>query len=187
MENTNASSHPITIILILSSSYPDDQLLSDQLFLLTTPDFFQWQPIVLNAIAYSWVEDLGDLEFPYELPMRPCTVSEINERLDRVPCMLDRLSCGLLEMSPRCSRTLPGMARTWSRERRGHDYFTYRVRFLHRSARDYVVNTREAQMRARVPDFDVYSGIFRLLLAEFKFAPSQGRIWNRQMGGTTVL
>jgi hypothetical protein len=108
--------------------------------------------------------------------MRPCTVSEINERLDRVPCVLDRLSCGLLDMSPRrtrdlpvmsprCSRTLPGMARTWSRERRGHDYFTYRVQFLHRSARDYVVNTREAQMRARVPDFDVYSGIFRLLLA----------------------
>jgi hypothetical protein len=36
---------------ILSSIDPDDQLLSDQLFLLTTPDFFQWQPIVLNAIA----------------------------------------------------------------------------------------------------------------------------------------
>ncbi|KAJ6190241.1 hypothetical protein N7519_000262 [Penicillium mononematosum] len=144
---------------ILSSIDPDDQLLSDRLFLLTTPHFCRSQPIILNAIAYSWLEDLEDPGFPYEVPMRPCTVSEINERIDRVPCVLDRLSRGLLEMST-----------TGSREIRGHDYFTYRVQFLHRSARDYIVNTREAQMRARIPDFDVYSGIFRLLLAEFKFA-----------------
>ncbi|KXG49909.1 uncharacterized protein PGRI_058770 [Penicillium griseofulvum] len=146
---------------ILGSIDPDDQLLSDQLFLLTTPDFCQWQPIVLNAIAYSWLEDLEDPGFPYELPMQPCKVSEINERLERVSCTLDRLSRGMLEMSPQRSR-----------EKDGHDYFTYQVQFLHRSAREYIVNTREVQMRARLPDFDVYSGIFRLLLAEFKFALS---------------
>lgn len=156
---------------ILGSINPDDQLLSDQLFLLTTPNFCRWQPTVRNAIAYSWLEDLEDPSFPYERPMRSCTESEINKRLERVSCTLDCLSRGLLEMS-----------RKRSRERDGHDYFTYEVRFLHRSARDYIVNTREGQMRARNPDFDVYSGIFRLLLAEFKFALStlhdtKPRVW----------
>ncbi|KAJ6003064.1 hypothetical protein N7451_005611 [Penicillium sp. IBT 35674x] len=156
---------------ILSSIDPDDQLLSDQLFLLTTPNFCRWQPIVRNAIAYSWLEGLEDSSFPYELPMRPCTVSEIDERLERVSCTLDCLSQGLLEMT-----------RKRSREIDGHDYFTYEVQFLHRSARDYIVNTREAQMRARNPDFDVCSGIIRLLLAEFKFAlptlhDTKPRVW----------
>lgn len=156
---------------ILGSIDPDDQLLSDQLFLLTTPNFCRWQPTIMNAITYSWIEDLDDPGFPYERPMRPCTETEIHERLERVSCALDRLSRGLIEMS-----------RKRNRERDGHDYFTYEVRFLHRSARDYIVDTREAQMRARIPDFDVYSGIFRLLLAEFKFAlftlhDTKPRVW----------
>lgn len=52
---------------IPSSIYPDDQLLSDQLFLLTTPNFCWWKPIVRNAIAYSWLEDLDDPGFPHGL------------------------------------------------------------------------------------------------------------------------
>lgn len=83
------------------------------------------------------------------------------------------------------------MSRKRSRERDGHDYFAYEVRFLHRSARDYIVNTREAQMRARIPDFDVYSGIFRLLLAEFKFAlftlhDTKPRLWAFGVEGGTL-
>ncbi|KAJ5530222.1 hypothetical protein N7527_003615 [Penicillium freii] len=54
---------------IVGSIDPDDQLLSDQLFLLTTSNFCSWQPIVRNAIAYSWLEDLDDPGFPYELQM----------------------------------------------------------------------------------------------------------------------
>ncbi|KAJ5693377.1 hypothetical protein N7462_002800 [Penicillium macrosclerotiorum] len=144
---------------ILGSIDQDDQLLSDQLFLLTTPNFCRWQPTARNAIAYSWLGDLDDPGFPYERPMQSYTMAEIDERLEQVSCTLDRLSRGLLELS-----------RKRPREQDGHDYFTYEVQFLHRSARDYIVNTREAQMRARLPEFDVCSAIFRLLLAEFKFA-----------------
>lgn len=143
----------------------------------------------MAANRTSWLEDLEDPGFPYEAPMRPCTVSEINERLDLVPSGLDRLSRNLLVMSPRRIRKPPGIPLIYSRKRRGHDYFTYRVQFLHRSTRDSIPNTREAQMRACIPDFDVYSGIFRLLLAEFKFALFT-RICNReygQVGGKTVL
>jgi hypothetical protein len=158
---------------ILGSIDPDDQPLSDQLFLLTTANFCAWKPIVQNAIAYSWLEDLDDPGFPDEFPMVSCTETEIDERLERVSCLLDRLSRGILEMS-----------RKRSREKDGHDYFSFEVQFLHRSARDYIVDTRKAQMQARMPDFEVIPGIFRLLLAELKFAlPTlhdyRPRVWGK--------
>lgn len=166
---------------ILGSIDPYDQLLSDQLFLLTTANFCPWQPAVQNAIAYSWLEDLDDPGFPHELQMRPYTEAENNERLEHASCVLDRLSRGLLEMT-----------RKRSQEKDGHDYFSYEVQFLHRSARDYIVNTREVQMRARLSDFDVYSGICRLLLAEFKFAPAtlrdiRPRAWGPIKGASGAL
>ncbi|KAL5340072.1 hypothetical protein BJX70DRAFT_397087 [Aspergillus crustosus] len=76
------------------------------------------------------------------------------------------------------------MSLTHSRERDGHAYFTYEVHFLHRSARDYIANTRKAQIQARIPDFDVLPGIFRLLLAELKFAlptlhDNRPRVWGK--------
>lgn len=144
---------------ILGSINPEDQSLSDTLFLLTIPDFCRWQPIVGSAIAYSWLEDLANPDFPWKQPMRACSETEIKERLDRVSCLLDRLSRGLLEMFPKRSRDVDG-----------HDYFVYEVRFLHRTAREYLAGTRQREMETRVPDIDVYSGILRLMLAEFKFA-----------------
>jgi hypothetical protein len=105
------------------------------------------------------LEDLDDPNFPFETPMRPYAEKEIDERLERVSCLLDRLSRGLLEMS-----------RKRDRETDGHDYFTHNVQFLHRSAREYILNTRKAQMDARMPASDVLPRIFRLLLAELKFA-----------------
>ncbi|KAJ5214725.1 hypothetical protein N7449_001894 [Penicillium cf. viridicatum] len=72
--------------------------------------------------------------------MRPYTETELNERFERASSMKETAT------------------------------ISYEVQFLHRSARDYIVNTREVQMRSCLPDFDVYSGISRLLLAEFKFA-----------------
>ncbi|KAJ5267385.1 hypothetical protein N7478_010193 [Penicillium angulare] len=137
---------------ILGSIDPDDQPFSDKLFLLTTPDFCLWQPILRNAISYSWLEDLEDADFPYKSPMKAYTEVEIDERLERVSCDLDRFSRGLLLMSRRRSR-----------DSDGHEYFTHEVQFLHRSVREYIVNTREVQMRHRTPNFDVPSAIIRLL------------------------
>ncbi|KAJ5743959.1 hypothetical protein N7533_008829 [Penicillium manginii] len=145
---------------ILESIDPNDCQMSDQLFLLVIPDFYHWRPPVRIAIAYSWLEELGNSEFPYNLPLRACTEAEFNERLERVSCLLDRLSQGLLEMK---------RVRSYGAD--GNDYFSYEVGFLHRSVREYISITREAQMCHRVPEFDAYSGIFRLLLASFKFAP----------------
>lgn len=144
---------------ILNSVDPDDRPLSDKLFLMSTPSLYDYCPPIHNAMAYSRLEDLDDPNFPEDRPMRVCSEVEIDEQIPRVSCLLDRLSRGLLEMTP---------SRRHKVERQ--QYFTHEVHFLHRTVRDYIVNTRRDQMQSRVPEFNDHVGIIRLLLADFKFA-----------------
>lgn len=162
---------------ILGSIDPDDQKLSDTLFLLTTTKICHWEPTVQNAISYSWLENLDDPDFPWNSPMSPCSIPEIAERLQRVPCLFDRLSRGLLEVIP------PPM-----RDPRndGHEYFSWEVQFFHRTARDYIKDRRQVEMQKRLRNLNPHSEIIRLCLAELKFArptasdmgspPNKGRI-----------
>lgn len=144
---------------LLGSIDSDDQHLSDILFLLAIQNFCPWpHPVVDTAIAYSWLEDLADPNFPWNRPMVLCFEEDMKQRLQRVACSLDRLSRGLLEMIPIGSRL-------------NTDYYAYKVRFFHRTARDYIAGTRQAQMRSRVPNVDVHGDILRLSFAQFKFAP----------------
>lgn len=145
---------------ILGSTHPDDQKLSDTLFLLTTANFTTQKPPVQNAISYSWLEDLEDPDFPWNTLMTSCSVEEIKERLQRVSCLLDRLTRGLLEVVPHRRRAVS----------QGHEYFSSNVQFFHRTARDYIAQTRQAEMRQRVPDLDIYDGNVRLQLAELHFS-----------------
>ena len=144
---------------ILDSVDPDDRPLSDKLFLMSTPSVYDSGPPIRNAMAYSRLEDLGDPNFPENRPMRVCSEAEIDEQIPRVSCLLDRLSRGLLEMSTNRNRPVEG-----------RPYFAHEVYFLHRTVRDYIVNTRRDQMQNRVPEFNDHVGIIRLLLADFKFA-----------------
>ncbi|KAJ6084565.1 hypothetical protein N7486_011365 [Penicillium sp. IBT 16267x] len=144
---------------ILGSVDPDDRPLSDKLFLMSTPSVYHWGPPIRNAMAYSRLEDLDDSKFPEDRPMRVCSEAEIDENLSRVACLLDRLSRGLLEMTPNRKHKVDG-----------HEYFAHDVHFLHRTVRDYIVNTQRDQMQSRVPEFNDHVGIIRLLLADFKFA-----------------
>lgn len=52
-------------------------------------------------------------------------------------------------------------------------FFSSRVKFFHRTARDYILSTRLQEIKSRTAGFDVNDGIIRLLLAEFKFAPAR--------------
>lgn len=144
---------------ILESVDPDDRPLSDKLFLMSTPSVYDWGPPIRNAMAYSRLEDLDDPNFPEDRSMRVCSEAEIDEQIPRVSCLLDRLSRGLLEMTPSRGRKIEG-----------DQYFAHQVHFLHRTVRDYIVNTRRDQMQSRVPEFNDHVGIIRLLLADFKFA-----------------
>lgn len=146
---------------ILGSIHPDDQQLSDTLFLLTSVNFTFWQPTVQNAISYSWLEDLEDPDFPWNRPMSPCSVEEIKDRLHRVSCLLDRLSRGFLEVVPN----------PWKgASQDGHGYFGWNIQFFHRSAREYITHTRQVEMRRRAPSVDVHAGAIRLCLAQLQFA-----------------
>ncbi|CAL5875049.1 uncharacterized protein PFLUO_LOCUS9352 [Penicillium psychrofluorescens] len=144
---------------ILGSVDPDDRPLSDKLFLMSTPSVYHWGPPIRNAMAYSRLEDLDDSNFPENRPMRVCSEAEIDESLPRVSCLLDRFSRGLLEMTPSRKNQVDS-----------HQYFAHDVHFLHRTVRDYILNTRRDQMQSRVPEFNDHVGIIRLLLADFKFA-----------------
>ncbi|KAJ5668536.1 uncharacterized protein N7477_007106 [Penicillium maclennaniae] len=146
---------------MLNSIDRDDRPLSDKLFLMSTGDFGLPgnRPIIGNAMAYSRLEDLDDPGFPENRPMQFCPISEIDEQVSRVSCILDRFSRGLLEMKSNGNQAI-----------HGHQYFGHDVDFLHRTVRDYLVNTRRDQMQRRVPEFDVRVGIFRLLLADYQFA-----------------
>lgn len=145
---------------ILGSVDPDDRPLSDKLFLmrLLNNSIDRGVPNH-NAMAYSRIEDLDDPNFPENQPMCVSSKAEIKEQIPRASCILDRLSRGLLEMTP-----------TWRREVDGHEYYKYDVGFLHRTVREYIANTRRDQIQSRVPEFDAHVGLIRLLIADFKFA-----------------
>ncbi|KAJ6112177.1 hypothetical protein N7523_008238 [Penicillium sp. IBT 18751x] len=146
---------------MLNSIDPDDQPLSAKLFLMSIGDFGVPgnRPIINNAMAYSRLEDLDDPGFPGNRPMKFFPISEIDEQVSRVSCILDRFSRGLLEMKSNGDQA-----------GHGHQYFGHDVDFLHRTVRDYLVNTRRDLMQRRVPEFDVRASIFCLLLADYKFA-----------------
>jgi hypothetical protein len=139
---------------ILHSLGPDDQQLSDMLFLIAIQD-----ARVTNAITYSWLEDLANQDFFSSHPLCEFSDQETKERIKSAVCLLDSLSQGLLEIvqKPYQPETL---------------YFSCRAQFFHRSARDYILNFRRQEMQNRNPKFDVNKSIIRLLLAEFKFAPA---------------
>jgi hypothetical protein len=52
----------------------------------------------MNALVYSWLEDLKDPDFPYKAPIKAYSNEEIMNRHSAVRAQLDSLSKGLLEM-----------------------------------------------------------------------------------------
>lgn len=150
---------------MLGSVGPEDRQLSDRLILIAIQD----APIT-NAITYSWLEDLTDPCFPFNQEMSAYTDAETSKRLESVKLLLDSLTRGLLEISP-------------GSQIRVNPFFSYRVKFFHRTARDYILSNRLQDIKSRIPEFDVNNGIIRLLLAGFKFAPARpDRSWSWRIG-----
>jgi hypothetical protein len=111
----------------------------------------------LNALAYSWLEDLNDPNFPFSSPTQGYSDEEIKKRHSDLRPQLDSLSKGLLEMVPdfRASQDI---------------FFGYKVQFFHRTVRDYLRDdSRQRQFQGRLPDFNLGEVYLRLSLAELKF------------------
>lgn len=119
----------------------------------------------LYAIAFSWLEgqegDQGGLnnpDFPPASGLDPYSEAEISKRLDHVTKQIDGLARGFLQIITR------------SRVRRGQiqSFFSARVQFCHRTARDYLLQTKDRHraMLNSFPNFGSSNLYTRILLAE---------------------
>ncbi|OJJ84829.1 uncharacterized protein ASPGLDRAFT_1517109 [Aspergillus glaucus CBS 516.65] len=143
---------------MLGSVDPEDRVLSDKLFLIATiaQHPVLEQPLLKNAFLYLWLEDPDDPKFPLNRPMHAYSDSDIDERIQDVTCLVDRLSRGLLEVT--------------HQQHQQDKYFAFEVRFTHRTAYDYIFNTWLPRMQKRTPKFDINLATVQLLLAQFKHA-----------------
>lgn len=150
---------------LFNSIDPSDRERSDKMLLLAVSG-----GEALNALMYSWIDDLADPDFPYSTPIRAYSDEEIRSRHETVRCQLDSLSKGLLEMR---SRFQPGSSlHLYFPLARKDIYFQLGVDFFHRTVRDYLNDPeRLVIIRQRLgQDFDTVDAIQRLRLAQFKFA-----------------
>lgn len=145
----------------------NDRIRSNRMLLLAanTPDEFRLVPV-----AFSWLGDeresgLLDPTFPAATTCQPYSAQEIATRLDRVTRQMHGLTRGLLEtvmdskgrFSSGCDGCLDNVLAAW------------RVRFCHRTARDYVLRTEERYKNLcdSWPDFDKSDVYGRIHLAKF--------------------
>jgi hypothetical protein len=139
---------------LLGAIDPGDRKRSDKMLLIATLNP-RWDS--LNALIYSWLEDLEDPNFPFNLPVQGYSDEEIKRRHQDLRRQLDSLSKGLLEIT----------TTTYNSD----IFFKYKVQFFHRTVRDYLQDSsRQIQMKSRLPGFDITETYFRLFLAVFKFA-----------------
>ena len=143
---------------ILNSVDPALQDRSRNLLLLATNDpFFNNIP----AIAYYWLPDLQDKEFPFYLPIQPLSQEEEDKRLRIVRGQLSALTKGLLEIQP---------------GNESDSYFKHTVGFLHRTVKDFLqsehgwMRTSSGEDLLRTDQPELY---LRLWLALEKFSPEQ--------------
>jgi hypothetical protein len=154
---------------LLGSINPSDRKRSDQMLFIATGDPAE-NP--MNALAYSWLEDLNDPNFPFSSPTQGYSNEEIKKRHDDLRPQLDSLSKGLLELVPdtRASEDI---------------FFGYTVQFFHRTARDYLRDdSRQRRFQGRLPDFNLDEVYLRLFLAELKFVRTKQSYFT---GGNNLL
>ncbi|KAL4799962.1 hypothetical protein BDV19DRAFT_354101 [Aspergillus venezuelensis] len=120
----------------------------------------------LNALSYSWMEDLDDPQFPANVPAQSYTVPEIEQRLELVKTQISDLTRGMLEVktrdweSPSAYRRLRLYDKDWVH----HPFFKYEIEFFHRTFRDYLLCRWHDKA---APTTETY---IRLLVAEMKFS-----------------
>lgn len=143
---------------MLDSVDLEDRVLSDKLFLVVAlaQQSAPKAPPLRNALLYRWLEDLDDPRFPLNRSMRAYSDSEIEECIQDVTCLIDRLSRGLLEVV--------------QQPHQQDKYFAFEIRFIHRTAYYYILNTQQPQMQKRTIDFDIKFATIRLLLTQLKHA-----------------
>ncbi|GAD92852.1 conserved hypothetical protein [Paecilomyces variotii No. 5] len=144
---------------LIESIEPGDRRRSDTMLLLATTFPLERH----NALLYSWLDDVNDMDFPFNTAMRGYSDEEIAQAHRKVRIHLDSLTKGLLEMKP--------VAHADTFMKMHNDiYFHYDVGFLHRSVREYLQSTSQlSNIKNRLQGIDFTDIYCRLLLAQSKF------------------
>ncbi|KAB8243445.1 hypothetical protein BDV35DRAFT_362798 [Aspergillus flavus] len=123
----------------------------------------------IPAVLFSWLDDLHDVTFPYRVQGTGYSEKYLKNRVDIVRSKIDSLSKGLLELHTEPDTEGCGK---------------YRVMFFHRTARDYLRDSKVNQLRNRLPDFNVQDSCCRLLLAYCLFSSMEydrGRAFDKKV------
>ncbi|KAB8216682.1 hypothetical protein BDV33DRAFT_194184 [Aspergillus novoparasiticus] len=135
---------------------------ADKLLLIASELPYPYIP----AVLFSWLDDLHDVTFPYRVLATGYSEKYLKNRVDIVRSKIDSLSKGLLELHTESATEGCGK---------------YRVMFFHRTARDYLRDSKVNHLRNRLPNFDVQDSCCRLLLAYCIFSSMEydrGRIFD---------
>ncbi|KAI1881711.1 hypothetical protein JX265_000537 [Neoarthrinium moseri] len=126
----------------------------------------------LNAMTYSWLDELDDPTFPFSMEPYGISQTEIQTRLDTVRRELSDLTAGLLEMREYPQRFQRDL------EKPKFLFYKYSVEPFHRTVKDFLVQDwfgGETHTAAMQPiTREVY---FKLTLAELKATVSM-EYWN---------
>ncbi|CAJ2503530.1 Uu.00g109240.m01.CDS01 [Anthostomella pinea] len=139
----------------------------------------------LNALHFSWVEDLDDPEFPFNRPCVGYKTAEIERRHKLVQRQIDALTRGLLEMKNNALMSSNSFSRGIPKKKdivsmrfyvtphpTGDIFWENYVGFMHRSVTDFMrVEASMSRTRAAVSTSDYV----RLRLAGIQFSLS---LWN---------
>jgi hypothetical protein len=141
---------------------------SDKMLLVAIHNPFEFP---LNALAYSWLSDLDDPDFPFNQPFEGYSDEEIAKRIQIVRRQVDALTKGLLELRTKQDRAGHGRLSPPPDPEPDILYFRYRVEFFHRSVRDYLKdNWGGDEVKVRHTEIDKLDTFCRLRLAEARFA-----------------
>ena len=140
---------------------------SDAMLLITAQNPL-WN--AFNALAYSWLDDLEDEDFPFNRPAEAYTDEEVDTRHRAIRRQLVLLTKGLLEMRENSDHE---ERRSYHKERQSL-FFRYSVEFFHRSVRDYLKNEwKKNDSKAMGSSLRQIETCCRIKLAEWKFSGSQ--------------
>jgi hypothetical protein len=147
---------------LLGSMEPDDQERVVKMLLLTAHNPFTWE---LNCVAYWWIDNLSDPEFPPRDGIRPSSWPPAASLTNDARLRIKGLTKGLLHTT-----TMPNAF--WIRNSYEDDVDPRVgelriVQFFHRTVRDFVVQKLDSAQKPEVScsllDDDTYQ---RLLLAQ---------------------
>ncbi|KAH0559261.1 hypothetical protein GP486_004224 [Trichoglossum hirsutum] len=166
---------------LLNSLEPDERERAIKMLLLAVHNPFS---APLNSVAFAWIDDLNDPQFPPCDGKKPPSWPPFNEINENVQLQLKSLTKGLLEATPMTNSFEPVSRMFEMSDPELDEIFgpMREVRFFHRTVRGFVLEKLESTTR-QYPGLINVETYHRLWLAELTLAelPYRLMIWYRDI------